>query len=61
LPDLLGEILETTVKLKKNGYNYDFSVKTLKAKEDYDEEVEDEEEGPDRWDGILPPRGGYMN
>lgn len=39
LPDLLGEILETAVKLKKNGYNYDFSVKTLKAKEDYDEEV----------------------
>lgn len=39
LPDLLGEILETTVKLKKNGYNYDFSLKTLKAKEDYDEEV----------------------
>lgn len=39
LPDLLGEILETTVKLKKAGYNYNFSVKTLKAKEDYDEEV----------------------
>lgn len=39
LPDLLGEILETTVKLKKNDYNYDFSIKTLKAKEDYDEEV----------------------
>lgn len=39
LPDLLGEILRTTVALKKNGYNYDFSVKTLKAKEDYDEEV----------------------
>lgn len=39
LEDLLGEILRTTVKLKKNGYNYDFSDKTLKAKEDYDEEV----------------------
>lgn len=39
LPDLLGEILETTVKLKKHGYNYDFSLKTFKAKEDYDEEV----------------------
>lgn len=39
LSDLLGEILRTTVKLKKNGYNYDFSTQTLKAKEDYDEEV----------------------
>lgn len=39
LPDLLGEILEMAKKLAKNGYNYDFSVKTLKAKEDYDEEV----------------------
>lgn len=39
LPDLLGEILRTTVKLRKNGYSYDFSQSTLKAKEDYDEEV----------------------
>lgn len=39
LPDLLGEILRTAVTLKKNGYDYDFSGKTLKAKEDYDEEV----------------------
>lgn len=39
LSDLLGEILLTTNKLKKNGYNYKFSEKTLKAKEDYDEEV----------------------
>ena len=36
---MLGEILLTTNKLKKNGYNYKFSEKTLKAKEDYDEEV----------------------
>lgn len=39
LSDLLGEILLTTNKLKKNGYNYKFSEQTLKAKEDYDEEV----------------------
>lgn len=39
LSDLLGEILLTTNKLKKNGYNYNFSDQTLKAKEDYDEEV----------------------
>lgn len=39
LSDLLGEILRTTVAIKKNGYNYDFSDQTLKAKEDYDEEV----------------------
>lgn len=39
LPDLLGEILRTTVAIRKNGYSYDFSVQTLKAKEDYDEEV----------------------
>lgn len=39
LSDLLGEILATTKKLRNKGYNYDFSVKTLKAKEDYDEEV----------------------
>lgn len=39
LSDLLGELLTTTVKLKKNGYDYDFSLRTLKAKEDYDEEV----------------------
>lgn len=39
LPDLLGELLRTTVELKKNGYSYTFSEQTLKAKEDYDEEV----------------------
>lgn len=39
LPDLLGEILQAAVDLKKNRYDYDFSPKTLKAKEDYDEEV----------------------
>jgi len=39
LPDLLGEILETTVELAKNSYNYDFSETTVKAKEEYDEEV----------------------
>lgn len=39
LTDLLGEILEMAVKLAKNSYNYDFSVQTIKAKEDYDEEV----------------------
>lgn len=39
LPDLLGEILRTTVDIKKNDYSYDFSEQTLKAKEDYDEEV----------------------
>lgn len=39
LSDLLGEILATTVKLRKAGYSYDFSDQTLKAKEDYDEEV----------------------
>ncbi len=39
LPDLLGEILRTTVAIKKAGYSYDFSEQTLKAKEDYDEEV----------------------
>lgn len=39
LSDLLGEILRTTVAIKKNGYNYDFSEQTVKAKEDYDEEV----------------------
>lgn len=39
LPDLLGEILRTTVDIKKNGYSYKFSDQTLKAKEDYDEEV----------------------
>lgn len=39
LPDLLGEILRTTVDIRKNGYSYDFSEQTLKAKEDYDEEV----------------------
>lgn len=39
LSDLLGEILRTTVDIKKKGYSYDFSDATLKAKEDYDEEV----------------------
>lgn len=39
LPDLLGELLGTAKKLADNGYNYDFGLKTLKAKEDYDEEV----------------------
>lgn len=39
LPDLLGELLRTTVDIKKNGYSYAFSDQTLKAKEDYDEEV----------------------
>ena len=39
LSDLLGEILRTTVAIKKAHYNYDFSDQTLKAKEDYDEEV----------------------
>lgn len=39
LSDLLGELLTTTIKLKKAGLNYDFSAQTIKAKEDYDEEV----------------------
>lgn len=39
LSDLLGEILRTTNIIKKNGYDYKFSEQTLKAKEDYDEEV----------------------
>lgn len=39
LSDLLGEILRTTVAIKKAGYSYDFSDQTIKAKEDYDEEV----------------------
>jgi len=39
LSDLLGEILRTTNIIKKQGYSYDFSDQTLKAKEDYDEEV----------------------
>jgi phage/plasmid-associated DNA primase len=39
LSDLLGELLDTTVIIKKNGYDYRFSEQTLKAKEDYDEEV----------------------
>lgn len=39
LSDLLGEILETTKILKKQGYSYEFSDQTLRAKEDYDEEV----------------------
>lgn len=39
LPDLLGEILHTTINIKKAGYSYDFSEQTLLAKQDYDEEV----------------------
>lgn len=39
LPDLLGEILEATVDIKKNHYSYSFSKQTLIAKQDYDEEV----------------------
>lgn len=39
LSDLLGEILATTVEIKKHGYSYDFSEQTLAAKADYDEEV----------------------
>jgi len=39
LPDLLGELLRITVDIKNHGYSYDFSEQTLKAKEDYDEEV----------------------
>lgn len=39
LSDLLGEILRTTTEIKKAGYSYNFSTATLKAKEDYDEEV----------------------
>lgn len=39
LSDLLGEILHTTVEIKKAGYSYDFSQQTLLAKQDYDEEV----------------------
>ena len=39
LSDLLGEILEMTKVLAKNGYNYDFSHATVVAKQDYDEEV----------------------
>lgn len=39
LSDLLGDILDAAKQLAKNGYNYDFSTQTLKAKEDYDEEV----------------------
>lgn len=39
LSDLLGEILHITVKIKEAGYSYKFSDQTLKAKEDYDEEV----------------------
>lgn len=39
LPDLLGEILRTTVKIRKSGYSYNFSEQTMLAKQDYDEEV----------------------
>jgi len=39
LSDLLGELLRTTVDIKKYHYSYDFSEQTLLAKQDYDEEV----------------------
>lgn len=39
LSDLFGELLETTKKIRDRGYKYEFSVTTIKAKEDYDEEV----------------------
>lgn len=39
LSDLLGEILETTNKIKNNRYSYQFSETTASAKRDYDEEV----------------------
>lgn len=39
LSDLLGELLRTTVAIRKSGYSYDFSEQTLAAKQDYDEEV----------------------
>lgn len=39
LSDLLGELLRATVKIKEAGYGYNFSEKTLAAKQDYDEEV----------------------
>ena len=39
LPDLLNAILEATVVLAKNSYDYKFSDTTLMAKHDYDEEV----------------------
>lgn len=39
LSDLFGEILRTTEIIRDSGYDYKFSDATLKAKEDYDEEV----------------------
>lgn len=39
LSDLLGELLEVAKDIKKRGYKYSFSDATIKAKEDYDEEV----------------------
>lgn len=39
LSDLLGELLRTTIEIKKHGYSYDFSEQTLLAKQYYDEEV----------------------
>jgi phage/plasmid-associated DNA primase len=39
LEDLLGEILRATKIIKKHSYSYNFSEQTIKAKEDYDEEV----------------------
>lgn len=39
LPDLLGDLLATAKTIRENKYKYDFSAQTIKAKEDYDEEV----------------------
>lgn len=39
LSDLLGDILQSASKLAKDDYGYDFSSKTIQAKQDYDEEV----------------------
>lgn len=39
LSDLLGDILRTTKVIADNDYSYNFSQKTLDAKQDYDEEV----------------------
>lgn len=39
LSDLLGDILETTKKIRDNKYKYNFSEQTIAAKHDYDEEV----------------------
>lgn len=39
LSDLFGEILKTAQLIKRRGYRYRFSDQTIKAKENYDEEV----------------------